>query len=182
MAVTKTTKKGNGRDKTAAVRLFETRNDLKPETRQAMILLLNEQLADTFDLYSITKEAHWNVKGPEFYQLHELYDEFAAKLLEFGDVIAERATALGGLAQGTVRRAAGATRLEEYPLETVASLETVRALAERYAALAATTREAVDRAEEQKDMGTSDLFIDVSRELDKMLWFLEAHLQAGEDR
>lgn len=160
------------------MRSFKTRNDLDEKTRQQIIALVNEQLADTFDLYSITKEAHWNVKGSEFIQLHELYDDLAAQLLAFADMIAERATALGGLALGTTRRTAGATRLTEYPLETVADLDTVRALADRYAELAASTREAIDRSEELKDQDTMDMFVEVSRALDKMLWFLEAHLQA----
>lgn len=166
------------RDSRPNGRLMETHNDLPDETRQQMIQLLNEQLADTFDLFSITKQAHWNVKGPDFYQLHELYDELAEKLLDHVDTIAERATALGGVATGTVRMAAGATRLEEFSAGPVGSMESVQMLAERYATLAQSSREAIDRAEEAKDMDTSDLFIDVSRDLDKALWFLEAHLQA----
>jgi starvation-inducible DNA-binding protein len=162
--------------------MFETRIDLSLDKREQLVALLNQHLADTVDLFSHTKEAHWNVKGLEFYQLHELYDEFAAKLVEFADVIAERATALGGLALGTVRRAASATRLEEYPLDAVGDQATVNALADRYAALAKTTREAIDRAEELDDKGTADMFTDISRELDKMLWFLEAHLQESSGR
>jgi starvation-inducible DNA-binding protein len=157
--------------------MFETRNDLGADTRQEIVNLVNAQLADTFDLFSQTKEAHWNVKGEEFYQLHELYDDLAAKLLAFVDMIAERGTALGGMAHGTVRRAAGSTRLEEYPLEATASLETVQSLADRYAVLAASTREAIEQADKLGDQDTADLFTEVSRELDKMLWFLEAHLQ-----
>ncbi len=160
--------------------LLETHNDLSLETRQRMVHLCNEQLADTFDLFSQTKQAHWNVKGPDFIQLHELYDELAEQLLGHVDMIAERATALGGIAAGTVRMSARASRLEEYAGGPVDSLESVRLLAERYAGLAQTTREAIDQAEEAGDMATSDMFIDVTRDLDKSLWFLEAHLQGGE--
>ncbi len=156
---------------------FSTQNDLPAETRKKMVDLLNRQLADTFDLFSQTKQAHWNVKGAQFYQLHELYDALAAELLAYVDLIAERATALGGAAQGTVRMAAGSARLPEYPAGGIDSLPSVDALAKRFAALAATTRKAIDTAEQAEDMGTADLFTEVSRGLDKSLWFLEAHLQ-----
>jgi starvation-inducible DNA-binding protein len=166
--------------KSAAVRFVKTSIDLPQESRATMVELLNDQLADTFDLFSQTKQAHWNVKGPQFYQLHELYDELAATLLGFVDLIAERATALGGSATGTVRMAAGATRLADFSDGPVGSLESVRMLVERYAALAQSTREAIDQAEQAEDMDTADLFTEVSRELDKSLWFLEAHLQGGD--
>lgn len=158
-------------------RTFETRIDMEQDLRNKMIELVNRQLADTFDLFSQTKQAHWNVKGPQFYQLHELFDELAAELIAFVDLIAERATALGGLAMGTVRMSAESTRLEEFPAETVESMATVEALATRYANLAASTRAAIDTADEAGDMDTADLFTEVSRALDKNLWFLEAHLQ-----
>jgi len=156
---------------------FSTQIDLAAETRKKMIGLLNQQLADTFDLFSQTKQAHWNVKGEQFYQLHKLYDDHAAELLGYVDLIAERATALGGAAQGTVRRASDTTRLSEFPAGGIDSMPSVEALAERYAALAATTREAIDTADKADDMDTADLFTEISRGLDKSLWFLEAHLQ-----
>jgi starvation-inducible DNA-binding protein len=161
-------------------RTFPTRIDLAPDVRGPMIGLLNQQLADTFDLYGQTKQAHWNVRGPQFYPLHELFDKLAEQLEGYADLIAERATALGGLAQGTVRLSAANSRLTESPPGVTASLPTVEALAENYAALAASTREAIDAADGQGDAGTADLFTEVSRGLDKALWFLEAHLQQSE--
>jgi starvation-inducible DNA-binding protein len=178
---TKTKEQKDSRDGARPTsRLIETRNDLPQETRQEMAQLLNEQLADTFDLFSQTKQAHWNVKGPQFYHLHELYDELAELLLGYVDMIAERATALGGVATGTVRMAASSARLEEYPAAPVGSMESVRLLVDRYAALAQSTREAIEQAEQAEDMDTADLFTEVSRGLDKSLWFLEAHLQERE--
>ena len=159
-------------------RVFMTRIDLVAGAREKVIALLNQQLADTADLHSQTKQAHWNVKGPQFFQLHELFDKLAHELEEYIDLIAERATALGGLALGTVRMSAAASRLPEASLELVESISSVEALAARYASLAATTRTAIDAATEQGDMDTADLFTQVSRGLDKALWFLEAHLQA----
>ena len=158
--------------------MFATRIDLPEDKREQLIELLNQQLADTLDLYTQTKQAHWNVKGSEFYQLHELFDELAEPLPKFVDEIAERATSLGGMALGTARMAAASSRLDEYPADALDSLQHVQALAERYAHYAATTRAAIDTAiEEYGDQATGDMFNDISRTVDKSLWFLEAHLQ-----
>ena len=154
-----------------------TRNDLAEDVRSTMVQLLNAQLADSFDLYSHTKQAHWNVKGMQFIALHELFDALAEELEAFIDTIAERAVSLGGNAQGTVRMAAQATRLAAFPAGLTDAAEVVKVLAGGYAALAATTREAITVAAEAGDDGTSDVFTEVVRGLDKSLWFLEAHLQ-----
>jgi len=156
---------------------FATRNDLPQTTRETIITLLNQHLADTFDLYSQTKQAHWNVKGMHFIQLHELFDALAGSVLGYVDEIAERATALGGYAKGTARMAAHNSRLSDFPETVVEGKEVVAVLAERYAQLAAFTREAIETALKYDDQDTADLMIEMSRGLDKHLWFLEAHLQ-----
>jgi starvation-inducible DNA-binding protein len=156
---------------------FATRNDLPQTTRETIITLLNQHLADTFDLYSQTKQAHWNVKGMHFIQLHELFDTLAGSVLGYVDEIAERATALGGYAKGTARMAAHNSRLSDFPETVVEGKEVVAVLAERYAQLAAFTREAIETALKYDDQDTADLMIEMSRGLDKHLWFLEAHLQ-----
>jgi len=161
----------------ASVKTIATSNDLPASTRQEMIKLLNTQLADRFDLFSQTKQAHWNVKGMQFYHLHELYDELAGCVLEWVDLIAERAVMLGGAATGTARMAAKSSRLDEFSADAIGSQESVSALVERYADLAETTRKAIDTADNAGDADTADLFTEVSRGLDKSLWFLEAHLQ-----
>ena len=160
----------------ATAKKFKTRIDLPLKTRDKMTALLNQQLADLSDLYSQTYQAHWNVKGAGFYQLHILFEKLGEQLEEYIDLIAERVTALGGTAKGTVRMAASASRLPEYPSNVVDSIPTVEAMAIRFANVAATTRAAIDTAEKAEDIGTTDLFTDVSRGLDKALWFLEAHL------
>lgn len=162
----------------AKTQKFETRIDLADKTRTAMVKLLNQQLADTFDLYSQIKQSHWNVKGIEFMQLHELFDDIAESMLEYSDMIAERATALGGTAQGTVRLAADSSTLPELPDDVVRDKELLGLVADRVAAYGKSTRAAIDAAGEAKDQGTADLFIEVSRGVDKHLYFLEAHLQA----
>ena len=159
------------------MRMFETRIDLNLKNRQEMIGVLNAQLADTFDMFSFMKHAHWNVKGQQFIALHKLFDEIATELLAHIDEIAERATALGGMALGTTRIVSESSQLELYPLTVVDSKETVLVLANRMAQLAANVRSAAKRAEQLDDLDTNDLFIEISRDLDKWLWFLEAHLQ-----
>jgi starvation-inducible DNA-binding protein len=156
---------------------FPTRIDLPADNRAELVAVLNRQLADTLDLWTQTKYAHWNVKGKTFFALHELFDKLADELEGQTDTIAERATALGGVANGTLRQAAAASRLPDFPGSTFAGQAVVEALAVRFAALAKSTREAIDAADGLGDADTADLFTAVSRELDKSLWFLEAHLQ-----
>ena len=158
-------------------KMFETRIDIPQDNRSQLVDLLNGRLADLSDLYTQAKQAHWNVKGSDFYQLHEMYDELAAAILPFIDMVAERATALGGEALGTVRMAASSSTLKEFPRDAYASMDSVDALADRYAMMALNLRESADKAEQLEDMDTNDLLIEVSREIDKQLWFLEAHLQ-----
>ncbi len=157
---------------------FSTRIDIADASRDELVALLNARLADTFDLYSQLKQAHWNVKGSDFIQLHELYDTIAESVLEYVDTIAERATALGGLALGTARMAAAASTLDEYPADAVAGLDTVAAIADRLGVYGASVRAAIEAALELDDQDTADLFIEVSRAIDKHLWFVEAHQQA----
>jgi starvation-inducible DNA-binding protein len=156
---------------------IRTSIDLPAKVRGEVIPILNQHLADTTDLFTQVKTAHWNVKGPTFIALHELFDKLAAELPEQADTVAERITALGGSAAGTLRQAAATSRLPDLPAATVDGQALLKALVERYAALAATTRRAVEATTAAGDAGTADLFTGISRELDKSLWFLEAHLQ-----
>jgi len=151
--------------------------DLPADERKKLIALMNQELADTFDLVSQTKQAHWNVKGPQFIQLHLLYDTLYEGVSEYVDEIAERIAALDGVAIGTSRAAAAATRLPEMPIGALNSLESVDLLVSRYKQLATSVREAIDASADLGDMGTSDLFTGMVRDLDKWTWFLQAHLE-----
>ena len=157
---------------------FPTRIDIPESSRLQLIELLNARLADALDLYTQLKQAHWNVKGSNFIELHQLYDAVAAQLLEHLDAIAERATALGGLALGTARIAAQASGLDEYPLDAVAGPDTLRVISDRLSTVGSSIRASIDTALELGDQGTADLFIEISRTIDKQLWLAEAHLQA----
>ena len=161
-------------------KLIPTQNDLRETTRRALVDLLNQQLADVLDLGLQAKQAHWNVKGPHFIGLHELFDKVTEELEEFTDDIAERAVALGGVALGTLQVVSKGSRLVAYPLNLADGQEHVAALSNALAQFGTTTRAAIDTAARAGDADTADLFTEISRGVDKLLWFVEAHLQAKE--
>ena len=156
---------------------FTTHIDIPPEKRAALIEMLNQSLADTFDLYSQVKQAHWNVKGKDFYQLHLLFDEIAEEIEPFVDLLAERVTLLGGYANGTARMAASSSALPEYPNDVVEGMDHVEALVERFGQFVGKIRSNSEDSDEIGDPATADLYNDLVRIADKRLWFLEAHLQ-----
>ena len=159
-------------------KMHATSHGLPLEKRQQMVALCNQQLANIFDLYSQTKQAHWNVKGMYFEALHVLFDKMADTIFPFGDMIAERATIMGGTALGTARMAAANSELPEFPSDVFAGETMIKIVVERWAQYATSVRAAIDEADEIGDMDTADLFTEVSRDVDKMLWFAESHLQA----
>ena len=158
--------------------MFKTKNDLSEATRVKAIELLNARLADCKDLQTQTKQAHWNVKGPHFIGLHELFDKINEDVEDYVDEIAERAVQLGGVAEGTARVVAKRSSLPEYPLNAVDGRSHVEALSTALAAFGKSARQAIDQANELHDLDTADILTDVSRGVDKWLWFVEAHLQA----
>jgi starvation-inducible DNA-binding protein len=157
--------------------MFTTKNDLSEAARTKLIALLNARLADCIDLQTQTKQAHWNVKGPNFIALHELFDDINEAVGDYVDDIAERAVQLGGVAEGTARMVAKKSSLAEYPA-VVDGLSHVSALSSALAAFGKTVRAAIDEADKLGDKDSSDLFTEVSRGVDKWLWFVEAHQQA----
>lgn len=164
--------------KTAETHLYKTRNDLPESVRAKTIDLLNGTLAAALDIWTQTKQAHWNVKGKDFYQLHLLFDEIAGVLYEHIDVIAERITAIGGAAHGTAREAAKTSIIPEYPnTESMKEEDHINALADRLAVYAKHLRESMDKATEWNEQDAADIYVGISRAVDQKLWFIEAHLQ-----
>lgn len=150
---------------------------LKSNTKATMVALLNARLADAIDLALATKQAHWNLKGPQFIAVHEMLDPMRAALDGHIDVVAERVAQLDGVALGTVQGVADTTELSAYPTDIRSIPEHLTALVERYAALGKSVREAIDTADEAGDADTADIFTAFSRDLDKNLWFLRSHLE-----
>jgi starvation-inducible DNA-binding protein len=161
----------------AAMQTFQTRHPLPEEKRREVVDVLNRVLGSLHDLSSQVTHCHWNVKGQEFYQLHEMFERMADEVAEFLDPVAERATALGGFAKGTARMAAQGSELPEFPAEVVDGLEMVGALIERYAMQSEKLEQYIEQTEQADDKTSSDLLIDVQATVDKHLWFLEAHNQ-----
>lgn len=158
--------------------LYSTRIDIPESVRAKTIELLNTTLAASLDIWTQAKQAHWNVKGKDFYQLHLLFDDVADALYEHIDMIAERATVLGGVAHGTARQSAQHSIIPEYPdTEEMREEDHLNALAERLALYGKHLREGIAEADKLDDQDTNDLYVEISRAVDKKLWFVEAHLQ-----
>ncbi|MEM9220164.1 MAG: DNA starvation/stationary phase protection protein Dps [Cyanobacteria bacterium P01_F01_bin.150] len=156
--------------------LYASRIDLSDDVRAGVVVILSQTLANTIDLKTQVKQAHWNVKGMNFLQLHQLFDDMATELEEYVDLVAERITALGAIAYGTSRVAANRSSLPEYPLATLKGEAHLTALAERYAFYGKQVREAIAQTDRLGDSDTADLYTEISRAIDKRLWFLESHL------
>lgn len=158
--------------------MYQSHLDLSAHVRKGAIALLQARLSDSIDLEAQMKQAHWNVKGRDFFQLHQLFDQLHDGVEEFVDLIAERITALGGIADGRVQTTARASGLYEYSLETSGGESHLRAVAAVLAQFGKAVRADIDAAAKMGDAATADVFTELSRATDKHLWFVEAHLAA----
>ena len=161
---------------------FETHNDLPADTRSSMVQALNRVLASGLDLALKAKHAHWNVKGPQFIALHELFDRVYADASGWNDMIAERAVVLGGVADGRIATVAKETTLKPYDPSSTMGPEHVKQIAAALGQFGKELRSSITLAEKAKDPGTADLFTEVLRGTDKSLWFVEAHIQGEAKR
>lgn len=158
-------------------RLYPTKNDLPEPSRVEAIDLLNQRLADCIDLQTQCKQAHWNVKGPTFIALHKLFDEVNEDVEEYVDLLAERIVQLGGIAEGTARIVAQRSNLIDYPLTLASGDEHVAALSDALAEFGRTARLGIDELDDLEDADSADILTEISRGVDKWLWFVEAHQQ-----
>ena len=159
--------------------MYETENDIPKAERTELNTLINQRLADLVDLQMQLKQAHWNVKGPHFIGLHELFDKIAEEVESYVDLTAERIVQLGGIALGTAREAAVRSRLEEYPLSISDGMAHVEAVARALSTFGREARVTIDEADKMGDADTADMFTEISRGIDRWLWFVEAHSQAA---
>jgi starvation-inducible DNA-binding protein len=160
--------------------LFATKNSLPEEVRAQVVPLLNQRLAECIDLQTQCKQAHWNVKGPSFIGLHELFDDINEAVAQYVDLIAERVVQLGGVAEGTARIVAVRTSLIDYPLTLRTGPEHVAALSDALAQFGRAARVGIEEMNELEDADSADVLTEVSRGIDKWLWFVEAHQQGGQ--
>jgi starvation-inducible DNA-binding protein len=156
-----------------------TLNDLPEDVRRQVVDLLNNELAAAIDFQLQTKQAHWNVKGPTFIALHKLFDEISEDAEEYVDLIAERIVQLGGVAEGTSSIVADRSELPDYPMTICSGDDHVAALSKSLAAFGARMRKAIDRTGQLGDADAADICTEISRGVDKWLWFVEAHSRKG---
>jgi starvation-inducible DNA-binding protein len=159
-------------------KVFPAKNTLPEKVRAQMEGILQDRLADSIDLMTQAKQAHWNVKGPNFIALHELFDKVAEDSENYPDLIAERIVQFGGIAEGTVQVVSNRTSLPDYPLVVTTGSGHVEALSHSLAVYGELVRCAIKKASELEDPATADIFTEISRSIDKNLWFIEAHNQA----
>jgi starvation-inducible DNA-binding protein len=164
---------------TVNARMYPTKNDLSEATRLEVIRLLNQRLADSIDLQTQCKQAHWNVKGPTFIALHKLFDDINEDVEAYVDLIAERVVQLGGIAEGTVGVVAERSTLVDYPIGLSTGVEHVAALSDALAMFGRTVRVGIEEMNELDDAGSADILTEISRGVDKWLWFVEAHQQGA---
>jgi starvation-inducible DNA-binding protein len=155
--------------------MYKTKNEIPEKTREQTVELLNARLADSVDLMHQAKQAHWNVKGPSFIALHKLFDEIVDVAEDYMDLVAERIVQLGGIAHGTIQSSTKATSLKEYPPSISAERDHVDALSSALASYGKNVRHAIDQSDELGDKDTADIFTEISRGVDKYLWFVEAN-------
>ncbi len=179
MTSTTTPRRDDAGRSPAASRLYSTKNDLPEASRREAIGLLNQRLADCIDLQTQCKQAHWNVKGPTFIALHKLFDEITDDVEEYVDLIAERIVQLGGIAEGTVGVVAERSSLVDYPLGLSSGAEHVAALSDALAMFGRTARVGIEEMNELEDADSADILTEISRGVDKWLWFVEAHQQGA---
>lgn len=164
---------------TTTPKLYPTKNDLPETSRREAVALLNQRLAECIDLQTQSKQAHWNVKGPSFIALHKLFDDINGDVAAYADLIAERVVQLGGIAEGTVGVVTERSTLVDYPIGLATGAEHVAALSDALAMFGRTVRTGIEEMNELEDAGSADILTEISRGVDKWLWFVEAHQQAG---
>lgn len=156
--------------------MYRTSHTLSENIRFKAVELLNRNLAAAIDLHAQVKQAHWNVRGPAFIAIHELFDKVADIVEGYSDTIAERAAALGGTAEGTIQVAVDRSFLEQYKLGVDTEKAHVTAVTAALAAFGDSARKAIDASATLGDQDTSDVFTEVSRGIDKQMWLVESHL------
>ena len=162
----------------SGTKLFPTKNDLPEDRRVEVIALLNQRLAEAIDLQTQCKQAHWNVKGLSFIGLHKLFDDINEDVEHYVDLIAERVVQLGGVAEGTIGAVEDRSKLPDYPIGIATGPEHVAALSDALSAFGRAARMAIEEMNELEDADSADMLTDISRGVDKWLWFVEAHQQA----
>lgn len=151
---------------------------LSEEQRQGVIELLNRDLSDAYLLLIKTKKYHWDVVGPQFRSLHELWEEHYQALTENIDAIAERIRTLGGYPVGTAQGFLEHSSIEEHSGDIPMATEMVSRLVNDHEQIIRNLREHVDQtAETFHDQGTSDFLTGLMEQHEEMAWMLRSFIE-----
>lgn len=137
--------------------------------------LLQSRLSDAIDIAAQIKQAHWNVRGPNFIGLHRLFDELNDEFTGYADLLAERLVALGGSAMGTVQETAARSGIDKYPENATVGEDHIAALTAAFSTFSTALKADVLAAEAAEDPATADLFTEVLRGVDQSRWLASAH-------
>jgi starvation-inducible DNA-binding protein len=151
---------------------------IKPANLQAVATALSKLLADEFVLYTKTRNAHWNVVGPDFHAMHIFFEQQYEQLDETMDSVAERIRQLGHYAPATLQSFLQLTHLTEKLDKPNDSLGFIQELLTDHENIIIFIRENINKfADEYGDAGTSDFVTGLMEEHEKMAWMLRAHLK-----
>lgn len=142
--------------------MFQAKIRLAEDEVAAVTTLIQGRLSDMLDLSAQLKQAHWNVKGMAFHQLHSLFDALFSDVESHVDLLAERLVTLGGIADGRVQSTSNNSTLESYPLGAASGEEHLRAISSALTRVADYLREGIDNITSLGDAGTADLFTEIS--------------------
>jgi starvation-inducible DNA-binding protein len=151
---------------------------LSEEQRTGVIELLNRDLANSYLLLIKTKKFHWDVVGPQFRSLHELWEEQYQTLTETIDSIAERVRALGGFPVGTAKGFVEYASIQEQADNVPLATEMVAQLVEDHELIIRNLREHIDRcSDEFHDEGTADFLTGLMEGHEEMAWMLRSFIE-----
>jgi starvation-inducible DNA-binding protein len=157
---------------------MKTTIGITDEDRAAVAVKLSKLLADEFVLYTKTRNAHWNVEGPDFHSMHLFFESQYNALDDTMDSVAERIRTIGHYAPATLKSFLELTHLTEAIRSKNDSMGFIKELVEDHQTIIEFIRGNINPiGEKYNDMGTSDFITGLMEEHEKMAWMLRSHLK-----
>ena len=151
---------------------------LSEEQRQGVVELLNKDLADAYLILVKTKKYHWDVVGPQFRSLHQIWEEQYLALTETIDSVAERVRQLGGYPIGTMEGFLKIASLKEHAGNVPIATEMVARLVDDHEQIIRNLREHIDQCSENfHDEGTADFLTGIMEGHEQMAWMLRSFIE-----
>lgn len=157
---------------------MKTSIGIKEKDTKAVAKILNALLADEHVLYVKSRNAHWNIEGPDFHAQHLFFETIYNELSELIDEIAERIRAIGHYAVGSMKDFLALTHLSEIRYQKNDSQGFIKELLVDMESIIIFIREQIDAVgETYKDAGTEDFLVGIIERHEKTAWMLRAHLK-----